>query len=67
MKISSTTFSKGEEQILMTSSDLKEIIISSMIKQFEILNEAPLKEWQINDVRQWHFEEWLKALCTEKK
>ena len=61
---------KGDEKLLLsdvsrslTVGDLKEMIISAMIKQRMVLNEdesEPLKDWQINDTRKWYFTEWLE-------
>jgi hypothetical protein len=42
---------------------LKEIIISAMAKQYEILENDEnyqLCDWKANDVKRHYFEEWLK-------
>jgi hypothetical protein len=61
---------KGDEKLLLsdisrnfTVGDLKDMIISAMIKQRMVLQEnetEPLEDWQINDTRKWYFNEWLK-------
>lgn len=61
---------KGDEKLLLsdvscsfTIGDLKEMIISAMLKQRMLLQEdetKPLKDWQINDTRKWYFKDWLE-------
>jgi len=61
---------KGDEKLLLsdvscsfTIGDLKEMIISAMLKQRMILQEdetKPLEDWQINDTRKWFFKEWIE-------
>ena len=48
--------------------DLKEIIVSAMIKQRQLIQpdedmHRPLKDWQIRDTKVWHFKEWLENYC----
>ena len=52
--------------------DLKELIISAMLKQrmyLQVNEKAPLEGWKINDTRKWFFENWSKECLTnyEKK
>ena len=61
---------KGDEKLLLsdvscsfTFGDLKEMIISAMLKQRMLLQEdetRPLEDWQINDTREWYFKDWLE-------
>ena len=61
---------KGDEKLLLsdiscsfTVGDLKDMIISAMIKQRMVLQEnetKQLEDWQINDTRKWYFKEWLE-------
>lgn len=61
---------KGDDYLLLsdvscnfTIGDLKELIISAMIKQRMLLQEdkaEPLEDWQIKDTRKWYFKDWLE-------
>ena len=65
--------SDNDEKLLLsdvsnsfTVGDLKEMIWSAMLRERQKMNEyenAPLEDWQINDTKTWHFNEWLKNYC----
>ena len=51
-----------------TVGDLKEIIWSAMLRERQKMNgyeyeNCPLEDWQINDTKTWHFNEWLNNYC----
>lgn len=64
---------KGDEKLLLsdvscsfTIGELKDLIINSMTKMYEILEDNDysgnhkLEDWQINDVKRHYFKDWLK-------
>ena len=48
----------------LTIGELKEIIIRAMLKERCILDDkARLDDWEIDDVKIWHFNDWLMDEC----